>query len=76
MVLFKHLRHQLEGFTVLSQLSLLRGRADCAVTDSQDVLSGEFNPLFLISYSLTTSPSSNTTWHGKGLTEPSATPLS
>lgn len=73
---FKLLRHQLEGIYCLRQLSLLWGQSDRAVAASRGVLIWHLNPLFLFPHSLTTSPSSNTTWHSKGLTEPSATPLS
>lgn len=61
------------GFTVCSNSHCFGLGADDAV---EGVLIGELNLLFLIPHFLTTSPSSNTTWHSKGLTEPSATPLS
>lgn len=76
LVLFKLLKHQLEGIYCLHQLSLLQGQAGCAATGGLGVLIGVLNPLFLSPCSLTTSPSSNSTGHSKGLTEPSATPLS
>lgn len=62
--------------TLFKDISLLRGQADCAFEASLCVLVGQLNPQFLFPYSLTTSPSSNTTWHSKGFTEPTATPLS
>lgn len=47
-----------------------------AVGSGRRSLIREFTLLFLVLHSFTTSPFSNTTWHSKGLTEPSATPLS
>lgn len=50
LVLFKLLRHQLEGIYCLRQLSLslLQGQAGCAVIGGLDVLIGVLNPLFLL----------------------------
>lgn len=76
LVLFKLLRHQLERIYCLRQLSLIQGRVSYAATGGLGVLIGVLNPLFLfplLPYYLTLS---NTTGHSKGLTEPSATPLS
>lgn len=47
LVLFKLLRHQLEGIYCLRQLSLLQGQAGCAATGGLGVLIGVLNPLFL-----------------------------
>lgn len=68
----KPLGHR-RGSTVCGDSRCFRLR-HCSVAGSQGVLIGELDsPL---PHSFTTSPSSDTTWCSKRLTEPSATPLS